>query len=441
MSDIIEINSFETVKNIEISVFPTYREININKVSGGAVTSVNGQVGDVTIETTDNNFTDILKNKLDGIAVGAEVNVNADWNATTGDALILNKPTFGDMLKSVYDKDNSGIVDNTEAIIVTGRNTTGETLRRGTIIYISGSTGNRPNFVKAQANGEQTSAGTFGVITDDINNNSNGNCCVIGYLDNLDTRSNATHPFTNDTLNNGDTIYLSPTTAGFITNVKPSAPNHLVYLGKVTRTSPTNGTIVYRIQNGYELEELHNVAISGVADKELLIYDNASSLWKNKTLEEITGEYNFILSTPVSYTGSLQEVEVLRLEIPPYTFSENDMLKIPTLIIQKAGVVNSYSIRVKISTSETMPSTTTDMVALYNGAPTTTQVNMSRTWFLSGGVLRGFGTSNNVTDGIGSTTQLNVPFNNAITNYLYISIDSAGIQDTQTLVGFQLTNR
>jgi hypothetical protein len=35
------------------------------------------------------------KTKLDGIASGAEVNVNADWNASSGDAQILNKPTLG----------------------------------------------------------------------------------------------------------------------------------------------------------------------------------------------------------------------------------------------------------------------------------------------------------------------------------------------------------
>jgi hypothetical protein len=35
------------------------------------------------------------KSKLDGIASGAEVNVNADWNASSGDAQILNKPTIG----------------------------------------------------------------------------------------------------------------------------------------------------------------------------------------------------------------------------------------------------------------------------------------------------------------------------------------------------------
>jgi len=40
-----------------------------------------------------NDFTTILKTKLDGIEDNAEVNVNADWTASTGDAQILNKPT------------------------------------------------------------------------------------------------------------------------------------------------------------------------------------------------------------------------------------------------------------------------------------------------------------------------------------------------------------
>ena len=41
-----------------------------------------------------NPFTAADETKLDGIAAGAEVNVQADWNATAGDALILNKPTI-----------------------------------------------------------------------------------------------------------------------------------------------------------------------------------------------------------------------------------------------------------------------------------------------------------------------------------------------------------
>ena len=265
-------------------------------------------------------FTSAEKTKLSGIATGAEVNVNADWNATSGDAEILNKPTIGvgDMTKAVYDVDNTGIVDNAEAIIIVGRNATGSTLRKGTIIYILGSTGNRPNFVKAQANSEATSAGTFGVIVNDIANNTDGNCCVLGYLDTLDTRTTATYPFTTDTLADGDTIYLSPTTAGYITNVKPSAPNHLVYLGKVTRTSPTNGTIIYRIQNGYELEELHNVAIASVANNDVLTYESSTSLWKNKTVVSALGFTPYNATNPSGYiTGITSENVTMALGYIP----------------------------------------------------------------------------------------------------------------------------
>ena len=44
--------------------------------------------------TNTNAFTDAEQTKLSGIATGAEVNVNSDWNATTGDAVILNKPSI-----------------------------------------------------------------------------------------------------------------------------------------------------------------------------------------------------------------------------------------------------------------------------------------------------------------------------------------------------------
>lgn len=52
-------------------------------------------VTDANYVHTDNNFTTTLKNKLDGIASGAEVNVQANWNETnsSSDAYILNKPT------------------------------------------------------------------------------------------------------------------------------------------------------------------------------------------------------------------------------------------------------------------------------------------------------------------------------------------------------------
>jgi hypothetical protein len=67
---------------------------------------------DIIIDgTTNKNFTAIEKTKLAGIASGAEVNVQSDWNATSGDALILNKPTnvSGYGITDVYTKNE---IDN-----------------------------------------------------------------------------------------------------------------------------------------------------------------------------------------------------------------------------------------------------------------------------------------------------------------------------------------
>jgi hypothetical protein len=209
---------------------------------------------------------------------------------------------YGDMFKSTYDVDNDGIVDSSEKMLIIGRNSTGATLYQGIIVYISGSTGNRPNFVKAQANAESTSAGTFGVVVNDITNNSDGYVCTIGTLHNLDTRINASHPFTDVTLSDGDTIYLHPTIAGYVTNVKPSAPNHLVYIGKVIRTTASNGTIVYRIQNGYELKEIHDVQANSPANNDLLYYDSSDTQWKTKSINNILGY------TPANITNAVASV-------------------------------------------------------------------------------------------------------------------------------------
>lgn len=302
VTEVIDINVAETTEQVTLNITEDIIQVNVNKVTNiSPVNSVNGLTGDIVLDIP--TATSDLTNDS-GFITAAEVPTVNDATASVKGILKLTNDlggtadlptvpglaTKGDMFKSTYDVDNTGVVDNAEAIKIIGRNSTGSTLYKGTVVYLNGATGNRPNFAKAQANAESTSAGTFGVIVDDLPNNTDGYCIALGYLDNLDTRSNATNPFTTDTLVAGDTIYLSPTNAGYITNVKPSAPNHLVYLGKVTRTSPTNGTIVYRIQNGYELEELHNVAISSVANYDGIFYNSATSLWENKNVSQVLPE-------------------------------------------------------------------------------------------------------------------------------------------------------
>jgi len=149
------------------------------------------------------------------------------------------------------------------------RNNTGATLTKGTIVYISGATGNKPTVSKALATGDSTSAQTFGFVQEDILNNANGYVVIIGDLIGVDTSS-----FTE-----GDQLYLSSTVAGAFTTVKQYAPNHLVYVGIVTRSHPTLGQIEVNIQNGYELDELHNVAAQSPSNGDILQYVTSTGLW------------------------------------------------------------------------------------------------------------------------------------------------------------------
>ncbi len=153
------------------------------------------------------------------------------------------------------------------------RNQSGATLAAGTIVYIDGATGNRPTVTKAQANNDANSAQTFGFTKTSIANNGFGYVIVRGELENVDTSA----------LTEGQQLYLSPTTAGTWTTTKPSAPDHLVYVGIVVRAHPTQGIILVAIQNGYELNELHDVKITSVSNGQVLKYDSTQGLWVNGT--------------------------------------------------------------------------------------------------------------------------------------------------------------
>lgn len=152
-------------------------------------------------------------------------------------------------------------------------NQTGATLTAGTVVYINGTHGNLPTVAKAQANSEATSSGTYGLVQANIANNDSGYIVLAGVIENL-----ALHAYAD-----GDKLYLSPTVAGEYTITKPSAPNHMVFIGVVTRAHPTLGKIQLRIANGFELEELHNVAAQTPSNNDLLVYESATSLWKNKS--------------------------------------------------------------------------------------------------------------------------------------------------------------
>lgn len=150
-------------------------------------------------------------------------------------------------------------------------NDTAATITKGQVVYISGAQGNRIAVKLAQADGDANSAHTIGFVAETIVSGGEGWVQISGPIYKLNTLG-ATQ---------GETVYLSPTTPGAWTLTKPVAPDHSVILGFIERVSATVGSIFIKVDNGYELDELHNVKITSVANNNLLQYDSTGPFWKN----------------------------------------------------------------------------------------------------------------------------------------------------------------
>jgi len=160
-------------------------------------------------------------------------------------------------------------------------------------VRVSGAQGQRLAVAFAQANNDANSADTIGLVCETIPTNQEGFIMTMGQLENINT----TGSLQGETWADGDVLYLSPTTPGAITKVKPTGAGHIVVIGYVEYAHVNNGKIYVKVMNGWELEELHNVDIVTPANNEALIYESSTALWKNKTIATALGY------TPISGSG------------------------------------------------------------------------------------------------------------------------------------------
>ena len=228
---------------------------------------------------------------------------------------------------------------------VLGRNTTGSTINRGEVVRVNGASSGNLTIALAQGNTDPNTANTIGIAAETIANNATGMVITSGLLRDINT----------STFTAGDLLYISATTAGLLVNTIPTAPNHAVRMGYVVSSHPSNGIIYVAVNNGYELNELHDVNYPTTpATNDFLVY--VTNRWENQvpatartsmglgalaTVTPASGVATF-LTTPSS--ANLAAAITDETGTGSLVFATSPTLVTPTLGVASATSINKVSI-------------------------------------------------------------------------------------------------
>ena len=118
------------------------------------------------------------------------------------------------------------------------QNVTGSTIPKGTVVGFAGVGSNNVLSVAPYlADGSSPSLYILGIMAEDLpDSGATGLCCVWGNVSGIATSA----------FSAGDILYASPTVAGALTNVKPTAPDNVIPMAAVLISSATAGDIFVR---------------------------------------------------------------------------------------------------------------------------------------------------------------------------------------------------
>jgi hypothetical protein len=164
----------------------------------------------------------------------------------------------------------------------------GVAITKGQALYVTGADGTNMIVGLASNVSEATSSKTIGLAAASAAVNGKFFVVTEGLLDGLNT----------STATAGDAVWLGVNGAlifGLIN--KPVTPAHLVYIGVVTRSNANNGEIFISIQNGFELNELHDVDVQSAVDGYVLTAEldevTEKIIWKAKETQSTDKHYTY----------------------------------------------------------------------------------------------------------------------------------------------------
>jgi hypothetical protein len=235
------------------------------------------------------------------------------------------------------------------------KNQTGSTITKGSIVYANGTLGasGRITIDKFIADGSIDAKYLLGITAHDLSNGEDGYVISFGKIRQVNT----------DTFAAGAILYPSPTVAGVWTDVEPVAPNIDMPIGFCINSHANNGTIAIRVASGYELSELHDVAITSPVDKSSLYY--SGGLWRDTTAALLVSDTASMLSNYATKeyadtTGRLYaRQDFTNVETSTLTWTQTD-----TLIPGVVTVVQVYrNGQILLPSQYTIPTSTSVIIA------------------------------------------------------------------------------
>jgi len=189
-------------------------------VDGSLLTNLPSGAGETLQQVTDNGATTTTNISVAQVTMGGDLLADGDQTRTIGSETNRFVTTHGDLNGAVRFKAKANVA-----------------LSKGDVVYIAGVSGGVPTVDKAQANSSSTMP-AFGVCYAAASLNAEVQIVTFGNLEGINTGSFAV----------GDTLFVSATTAGALTNSAPAGESNLIQnIGRVVKVDAVGNSGVYKI--------------------------------------------------------------------------------------------------------------------------------------------------------------------------------------------------
>ena len=308
-SEISAIETFTASVSTSVGLLQTFSSSQYKLDSASFSVRIEGIDDDNVTTASFNSYTQ--STNLFTASISTSVGLLQTFSASSDSRYVRNSQTSSMAVSSSTYSITSSYALNAQTasearnVIVIARNGNQSTLAAGTVVHITSAVGDNPIFNTASYDVESLSSNTLGILRSSTTSGADGEVVVNGIVTGVNTNPTSGYVA-------GQLVYLGAN--GAFTNVQPQAPQQIVTLGQVLRAQQNQGSLYVSINNGWELEELHNVQITNPQTNNLLVYESASyGLWKNKSIGTLgiatTGSNTFvgnqIISGNLAVAGNL----------------------------------------------------------------------------------------------------------------------------------------